>query len=134
MGFGYRKLPLSPSPTQNSILNPLRGGAVLGRRRLQGGSGWGGRRVALQPDLQLTKILRAVTLAGQLAHPHQSVEVALGCKCHTWKHGSICCQKGGAVDESVWRAPKWCLIGLQSVTDDRSTDVLGGLHTLQIFL
>lgn len=44
----------------------------------------------------LTKILRALTFAGHLAHPHQSVEVALCSICDTWKHGSIGHQIKGA--------------------------------------
>lgn len=44
---------------------------------------------AVQPLQGLTKILRALTFAGHLAHPHQSVEVALCSICDTWKHGSI---------------------------------------------
>ena len=50
----------------------------------------------LQPLRGLTKILRALTLAGHLAHPHQSVEVALCSICDTWKHGSIGHQIKGA--------------------------------------
>lgn len=53
-------------------------------------------RVALQPIQGLTKILRALTFAGHLAHPHQSVEVALCSICDTWKHGSIGHQIKGA--------------------------------------
>lgn len=44
----------------------------------------------------LTNILRALTFAGHLAHPHQSVEVALCSICDTWKHGSIGHQIKGA--------------------------------------
>lgn len=44
----------------------------------------------------LTKILRALTFAGHLAHPHQRVEVALCSICDTWKHGSIGHQIKGA--------------------------------------
>lgn len=51
---------------------------------------------AVQPLQGLTKILRALTFAGHLAHPHQSVEVALCSKCDTWKHGSIGHQIKGA--------------------------------------
>lgn len=51
---------------------------------------------ALQPLRGLTKILRALTFAGHLAHPHQSVEVALCSICDTWKHGSIGHQIKGA--------------------------------------
>ncbi len=50
----------------------------------------------LQPLRGLTKILRALTFAGHLAHPHQSVEVALCSVCDTWKHGSIGHQIKGA--------------------------------------
>lgn len=32
---------------------------------------------------KLTKVLRAVTLAGKFTHPDQCVEVAFCCKCHT---------------------------------------------------
>lgn len=51
---------------------------------------------ALQPLQGLTKILRALTFAGHLAHPHQSVEVALCSICDTWKHGSSGHQIKGA--------------------------------------
>lgn len=51
---------------------------------------------AVQPLQGLTKILRALTFAGHLAHPHQSVEVALCSICDTWKHGSIGHQIKGA--------------------------------------
>lgn len=46
-------------------------------------------RRGLLPLQGLTKILRALAFAGHLAHPHQSVEVALCRECDTWKHGSI---------------------------------------------
>lgn len=51
---------------------------------------------AVQPLQGLTEILRALTFAGHLAHPHQSVEVALCSICDTWKHGSIGHQIKGA--------------------------------------
>lgn len=51
---------------------------------------------AVQPLQGLTEILRALTFAGHLAHPHQSVEVALSSICDTWKHGSIGHQIKGA--------------------------------------
>lgn len=57
---------------------------------------------ALQPLRGLTKILRALTFAGHLAHPHQSVEVALCSICDTWKHGSIGHQIRAA-------ELKWCI-------------------------
>lgn len=52
----------------------------------------------LLPQLGLTKILRALTFAGHLSHPHQCLEVALCSKCDTWKHGSIGRQIRGGVE------------------------------------
>lgn len=49
----------------------------------------------------LTKILRAVTFAGHLAHPHQSIEVALGSVCDTWKHEAV-----GGVKTVSTRSPQ----------------------------
>lgn len=61
---------------------------------------------ALQPLQGLTKILRALTFAGHLAHPHQSVEVALCSICDTWKHGSIGHQiKGAELKRSLQPSP-----------------------------
>lgn len=79
--FGHQLLPLSSTshPIQHLLVQPP--STPPG---------------ALQPLRGLTKILRALTFAGHLAHPHQSVEVALCSICDTWKHGSIGHQIKGA--------------------------------------
>lgn len=69
---------------------------------------------AVQPLQGLTKILRALTFAGHLAHPHQSVEVALCSICDTWKHGSIGHQiKGAELKRPLQPSPKRSQLGPQ---------------------